>query len=69
MNKHGACTDWNKKLDIPASGIVFASGGSLIGAAAGGPAGSAIGAVSGIFIEVASQKIHRARERTKEASE
>lgn len=56
---------WSKGLDIPASGIMFASSGSLIGTAIAGPAGGVIGAlvgaVGGVITEVASQKAHERR--------
>jgi len=49
-------------LNIPASGIAFASGSSLIGTALGGPIGGVIGAVlggvAGIVNEIESQKQH-----------
>jgi len=49
-------------LSIPASGIAFASGLSLIGTAVAGPlggvTGAVIGAVGGILAEVVSQKKH-----------
>lgn len=49
-------------LSIPTSGIVFASGLSLIGTAVAGPVGGVTGAVlgvvGGIFTEVASLKRH-----------
>jgi hypothetical protein len=49
-------------LSIPASGITFASGLSLLGTAVAGPVGGVtgalVGALGGIFAEVASQKKH-----------
>ena len=47
---------------IPASGVVFASGGAMIGTAIGGPIGSlvgaGVGALSGVFVEISSQRRH-----------
>jgi uncharacterized membrane protein len=56
-------SDVDRLFSIPASGVVFASGGALIGATLGGPigglVGGAIGAVGGVVTEIASQKRHR----------
>ena len=52
-------SDVDRLFSIPASGVVFASGGALIGATLGGPigglVGGAIGAVGGVVTEIASQ--------------
>ena len=49
-------------LNIPASGIAFAAGSSLIGTALGGPVGGVVfalgGAAIGVITEMASQKRH-----------
>jgi hypothetical protein len=49
-------------LNVPASGIAWAAGSSLIGTAVGGPVGGAVfalsGAAIGIFTEMASLKRH-----------
>jgi len=47
---------------IPASGVVFLSGGAMIGTAFGGPigglVGGALGVASGVAVEIISQKRH-----------
>jgi hypothetical protein len=59
----------NRTLDIPSSGIVFASGGSLIGTAIGGPAGGMMGAIfgglSGVAVEILSQRLHQTGKTSK----
>ncbi len=56
-------TPWTRSFDVISSGIVFAAGLSLVGAALGGAAGSLLGGITGvaggIVNEIASQKSHR----------
>jgi uncharacterized membrane protein len=56
-------SELDRLFSIPASGVVFASGGALIGNTIGGPlgglVGGAIGAVGGVVTEIVSQKRHR----------
>ena len=60
-------SSWERIFAVPASGVVFASGGAMIGSALGGPIGGlvgvTVGAVSGAAVEIISQKRH---ERVKE---
>jgi len=53
---------WDRLIAIPASGIAFASGGAMIGAAAAGPLGALVGGVAaaaaGAAVEIASQRRH-----------
>ena len=53
-------SDWDRLFSIPASGVVFASGGAMIGSAMAGPMGGlvgmTVGAVGGVLTEIASQK-------------
>jgi hypothetical protein len=55
-------SDWDRLFSIPASGVVFASGGAMIGSAMAGPIGGlvgmSLGAVGGIVTEIASQRRH-----------
>ena len=50
---------WDSFIAIPASGVVFASGGAMIGSATGGPFGAllvgGLGALVGAGVEIASQ--------------
>jgi hypothetical protein len=55
-------SNWDRLIAIPASGVAFASGGAMIGSAFGGPIGGVIGTVvgglSGVTVEIISQKRH-----------
>ena len=55
-------SNWERIFAVPASGVVFASGGAMIGSALGGPIGGlvgvTVGAVSGAAVEIISQKRH-----------
>jgi hypothetical protein len=56
-------SNWDRFFAIPASGVVFASGAAMIGAAMAGPVGgivgATLGAVGGIATEIVSQKHHK----------
>jgi hypothetical protein len=68
-NKKWTNTSWIRALDIPASGITFAAGASLIGTAIAGSAvglsGALIGAVWGVINELLSQKFRSAHSANK----
>jgi len=53
---------WERVFAIPASGIVFAAGGAMLGSAVGGPIGGVVGitlgGLSGAAVEIVSQKRH-----------
>lgn len=55
-------SNWDHFFAIPASSVVFGSGGAMIGVAVAGPVGGivggAVGVASGAAVEIISQRRH-----------
>ena len=62
MTKHESSGEMERRFAIPATGIAVASGAALLAGSLSGPIGAlvatGVGALSGVFLEIASQRNH-----------